>query len=61
MMPYQSYQVYQAERTKTAAEIRRADEQPATWPKTCHDCGSTPPGPSPCSGARPAPGVLRPA
>ena len=27
MMPYQSYQVYQAERTKTAAEIRRADEQ----------------------------------
>ena len=27
MMPYQSYQIYQAERTKTAAEIRRADEQ----------------------------------
>jgi hypothetical protein len=27
MMPYQAYQVYQAERTKTAAEIRRADEQ----------------------------------
>ena len=27
MMPYQPYQVYQAERTKTAAEIRRADEQ----------------------------------
>jgi hypothetical protein len=27
MMPYQSYQLYQAERTKTAAEIRRADEQ----------------------------------
>lgn len=27
MMPYQSDQVYQAERTKTAAEIRRADEQ----------------------------------
>ena len=27
MMPYQTYQVYQAERTKTAAEIRRADEQ----------------------------------
>ena len=27
MMPYQSYQVYQAERTKTAAEIRRAVEQ----------------------------------
>jgi primase-polymerase (primpol)-like protein len=27
MMPYQSYQVYQAERAKTAAEIRRADEQ----------------------------------
>ena len=27
MMPYQSYQVYQAERPKTAAEIRRADEQ----------------------------------
>ena len=27
MMPYQSYQVYQAERTKTAAEIRRADDQ----------------------------------
>jgi hypothetical protein len=27
MMPYQSYQVYQAERPKTAAEIQRADEQ----------------------------------
>jgi hypothetical protein len=27
MMPYQTYQVYQAERPKTAAEIRRADEQ----------------------------------
>ena len=27
MMPYQSYQVYQAERPKTVAEIRRADEQ----------------------------------
>lgn len=27
MMPYQVYQLYQAERPKTAAEIRRADEQ----------------------------------
>ncbi len=27
MMAYQSYQFYQAERPKTAAEIRRADEQ----------------------------------
>jgi hypothetical protein len=27
MMPYQSYLIYQAERPKTAAEIRRADEQ----------------------------------
>lgn len=27
MMPYQSYLIYQAERTKTGAEIRRADEQ----------------------------------
>jgi hypothetical protein len=27
MMPYQSYQSYQVERPKTAAEIRRADEQ----------------------------------
>jgi len=27
MMPYHSYQIYQAERTKTAAEVRRADEQ----------------------------------
>jgi len=27
MMPYQSYQGFQAERPKTAAEIRRADEQ----------------------------------
>jgi hypothetical protein len=27
MIPYQPYQVYQAERPKTAAEIRRADEQ----------------------------------
>ena len=26
MMPYQSYQLYQAERPKTAAEIRRADD-----------------------------------
>ncbi len=26
-MPYHSYQIYQAERPKTAAEIRRADEQ----------------------------------
>jgi hypothetical protein len=26
-MPYQSYQDYQAGRPKTAAEIRRADEQ----------------------------------
>jgi hypothetical protein len=28
MMPYQVYQLYQAERTKTATEIRRADDQP---------------------------------
>ena len=27
MMPYQSYQLFQAERPKTVAEIRRADEQ----------------------------------
>jgi hypothetical protein len=27
MMPYQSYQGYQAGRPKTAAETRRADEQ----------------------------------
>ena len=27
MMPYQSYPIYQAERTKTAAEIRHADGQ----------------------------------
>jgi hypothetical protein len=27
MMPYQSYQIYQVERTKTYAEIRRTDEQ----------------------------------
>src|SRR5215472_13791386 len=27
MMPYQAYQLHQAERAKTAAEIRRADEQ----------------------------------
>ena len=27
MMPYQSYQDYQARRPKTAAEIRRADQQ----------------------------------
>jgi hypothetical protein len=27
MMPYSSYQLYQAERAKTAAEIRRADRQ----------------------------------
>jgi hypothetical protein len=27
MMQYQTYQVFQAERTKTAAEIRRTDDQ----------------------------------
>ena len=27
MMPYQSYQIYEIERPKSAAEIRRADEQ----------------------------------
>jgi hypothetical protein len=27
MMPFQSYQLFQAERPKAAAEIRRADEQ----------------------------------
>jgi hypothetical protein len=27
MMPYQVFQLYQAERTKTAAEIRRADDR----------------------------------
>ncbi len=27
MMPYQAYQLYQTERPKSAAEIRRADEQ----------------------------------
>ena len=27
MMPYQVYQLYQAERPKSAVEIRRADEQ----------------------------------
>ena len=27
MMPYQSYQTFQAERPKTTAEIRRTDDQ----------------------------------
>jgi hypothetical protein len=27
MMPYQSYQVFQAERSKSCAELRRADDQ----------------------------------
>jgi len=27
MMPYQAYQLYQIERPKSRAEIRRADEQ----------------------------------
>jgi hypothetical protein len=27
MIPYGSYQIYQAERTKSASEIRRADKQ----------------------------------
>lgn len=27
MMPYQTYQLYQIERPKSAAEIRRADER----------------------------------
>jgi hypothetical protein len=27
MMPYQTYQLFEAERTKTQAEIRRTDEQ----------------------------------
>lgn len=27
MMPYQSYQFFQAERPKTTTEIRRADDQ----------------------------------
>jgi hypothetical protein len=27
MMPYGTYQLYQAERTKSAAEMRRADQQ----------------------------------
>ena len=27
MMPYQTYQVFQAERPKTVTEIRRADDQ----------------------------------
>jgi hypothetical protein len=27
MMPYQSYQTFQAERPKTTAEIRHADDQ----------------------------------
>jgi hypothetical protein len=27
MMPYQSYQIFQAERPKTTIEIRRADDQ----------------------------------
>ena len=27
MMPFQSYQIYQAERPKTVAETRRADDQ----------------------------------
>jgi len=27
MMPYGAYQLYQAERIKSAAEIRRADQQ----------------------------------
>ena len=46
MMPYQFHQLYEAERTRTAAEVRRADEQrgeairalssawhQATWPR----------------------------
>jgi hypothetical protein len=30
MMPYNNYRLYEIERTKTPAEIRRADEQ-AAW------------------------------
>ena len=62
MMPYQSYQIYQAERTKTAAEIRRADEQlghmaaervTAMVPRDPAD--------SRAPGYEPTPGLFRPA
>ena len=29
MMPYDTYRLYQAQRVKSAAEVRRADEQAA--------------------------------
>ena len=43
MMPYQSYQLYQAERVKTAAEIRHADEQLGQMAQSlsCLWCGAT--------------------
>ena len=40
MMPYQSYQLYQVERVKTAAEIRRADEQLGQMAQSLSTCGA---------------------
>ena len=34
MMPYSAYQLYQAERTKSVAEMRRADEQLGEFSRT---------------------------
>ena len=62
MMPYQSYQVYQAERPKTAAEIRRTDEQLGQMAET-RVMAVVPrdPAHSPAPGYQPAPGLFRPA
>jgi hypothetical protein len=52
MMPYDTYRLYQVERTKSAAEVQRADEQAARFAAAAS---------SPFRGImRPARAVLRP-
>ena len=62
MMPYQSYQVFQAERPKTAAEIRRADEQLGHMAeKRVMAVAARHPAHHPAPGPGPAAGLLHPA
>ena len=38
MVPYDTYRIYQIERTKALAEVRRAASKPPSWPPLSHRC-----------------------
>jgi hypothetical protein len=54
-MPYDICRLYQIERAKRPAEVRRADERAAGWPPLRHRCSVASRGPGEPSGGHPRP------